>query len=392
MLDCIRGIRIAQLIECDGPGGAERVVALLSAGLVQAGCEVVAFLPAGGEGWLAEQLAPTGAAVEYCRLERPISLAFGQRLAAALRRRRIDIAHSHEFTLSCYGAWAARAAGVPHLFTMHGGRYYAARLTRRIALRTAAMVSRPVAVSRTVADALRRDLWLRTRIETIPNGVRATPAATSTLRAELRLDPEDRLLVAVGNLYPVKGHALLIEALAQIAPEHPLLHLAIAGRGDLGPALSEQARQRGIGHRVHLLGLRDDVPNVLAAADVVVHPSLSEGLPLALLEAMFAGKPIVASATGEIPVALHWGEAGVLVPPGDVRALAAGIDRLLLAPAQAALLGQAARARAESVYGVGRMLDAYAGVYHELLTRGSGPGPRAVHRDPALSGASEWAW
>jgi len=387
----ISGLRVAQLIECDGPGGAERVVALLSAGLVAAGCEVVAFLPAGGEGWLARELAPTGAAIEYFRLERPVSLGFGQRLAAALRRRRIDIAHSHEFTLACYGAWAARAVAIPHLFTMHGGRYYAGRLTRRLALRTAAAFSRPVAVSQTVAAALRHDLWLHAPVATIPNGVRSTHADHSTLRAELRLDPEDRLLLAIGNLYPVKGHALLIEALARLAPEYPLLHLAIAGRGDLASALAEQARHLGIAHRVHFLGLRDDVPNLLAAADVMVHPSLSEGLPLALLEAMFAGKAIVASATGEIPVALDWGAAGVLVPPGDVRALAAGIDRVLRAPAEATALGEAARARAQSVYSVKRMLDAYAGLYRELLSRGNGPAPRAGHRDPATSAASAWA-
>ncbi|HET9708233.1 MAG TPA: glycosyltransferase family 4 protein [Gemmatimonadales bacterium] len=345
MLEHLRGLRVAQLIECDGPGGAERVVASLSAGLVAAGCEVVAFLPAGGEGWLARELAPTGASLEYFRLDRPISLGFGQRLAAALRRLRIDIAHSHEFTLACYGAWAARAAGIPHLFTMHGGRYYAGRLTRRVALRTAAALSRPVAVSQTVAAALRRDLWLHAPIATVPNGVRCTHADHSTLRHELRLDPEDRLLLAIGNLYPVKGHALLIEALARLAPEHPLLHVAIAGRGDLAAALAEQARHLGIAHRVHFLRLRDDVPNLLAAADVMVHPSLSEGLPLALLEAMFAGKAIVASATGEIPAALNWGTAGVLVPPGDVPALAAGIDRVLRAPAEATALGQAARAR-----------------------------------------------
>ena len=391
MLEHLRGLRVAQLIECDGPGGAERVVALLSAGLVAAGCEVVAFLPAGGEGWLARELAPTGADVEYFRLDRPISLGFGQRLAAALRRRRIDIAHSHEFTLACYGAWAARAAGIPHLFTMHGGRYYAGRLTRRVALRAAAAFSRPVAVSQTVAADLRRELWLHASIATIPNGVCSAHADNSTLRPELRLDSEDRLLLAIGNLYPVKGHALLIEALALLAPEHPLLHVAIAGRGDLAAALAEQARHLGIAHRVHFLGLRDDVPNLLAAADVMVHPSLSEGLPLALLEAMFAGKAIVASATGEIPAALNWGTAGVLVPPGDVRALAAGIDRVLRAPAEGAALGQAARGRAESVYSVKRMLDAYAGLYRELLTRGSGPTPRAGHRDPAESTASAWA-
>src|SRR5205807_4507369 len=110
---------------------------------------------------------------------------------------------------------------------------------------------------------------------------------------------------------------------------HPDVHLAIAGRGDLADALSARARELGVAGRLHLLGLRSDVADVLAAADLFVLPSLSEGLPLALLEAMFAGLPIVASRVGEIPTALVDGECGVLVPPGDPAALAAAQARLL---------------------------------------------------------------
>ena len=369
----IRGARIALFIESDGPGGAERMVAQLAGELENGGCSAVAFLPADGEGWLGRELAAAGVAVEHVRLEHPFSLQLSRELAAALRRHRIDVVHSHEFTMAWCGAWAARRAGLPHLITMHGGRYYAQRFRRRLALRTAIAFSRQlVAVSDPLAAGLSRDLWVRrARIITIANGVRFTPAARSTLRAELALSDADRLAVAVGNLYPVKGHTHLLEALAQLRSTHPQLHVALAGRGKLAAALEARARDLGLGGRVHFLGLRQDVANVLAAADVFVLPSLSEGLPLALLEAMFASRPIVASDVGDVPVALAGGAAGLLVPPGDATALARAIDRLLTQPFEAQRLGSSAQARAAAEYGIERMVRRYAGLYQGMLTNGA---------------------
>jgi glycosyltransferase involved in cell wall biosynthesis len=207
----------------------------------------------------------------------------------------------------------------------------------------------------------------RSRIHTIANGVRPAVAEASTLREELRLAPTDRLLVSVGNLYPVKGHRYLIDAMALVADRHPGLHLAISGRGDLADALRTQARDRGLADRVHLLGLRSDIAAVLAAADIFVHPSVSEGLPLALLEAMFAGRPIVASDVGEISVALGRGEAGVVVDAGAPAALAVAIDRLLNDPGLSRSLGVRAQQRALDRYDISQMVRRYARAYGELL-------------------------
>jgi len=241
-----------------------------------------------------------------------------------------------------------------------------------------------VAVSQGLSAHLAHDLWLRAnRIITIPNGVRFKPAAAeSTLRAELGLAPDDRLVVAVGNLYPVKGHRYLLDAVARLAGEHPNLHVAIAGRGELAATLQEQAAALGIGERLHVLGLRPDVANVLAAADLFALPSLSEGLPLALLEAMFAARPIVASAVGDVPVALASGAVGLLVPPGDSAALAGALQRLLVQPFEAQRLGHSAQARAAAEYGIGRMVQRYAELYGRLLARWREPGSAA---DPNAS-------
>ena len=110
--------------------------------------------------------------------------------------------------------------------------------------------------------------------------------------------------------------------------------------------------------------------NVLASADIFALPSLSEGLPLALLEAMFAARPIIASAVGEVPVALEHGQAGVLVPPGDVAALADALDRLLADLAGAQALGECAARRAAATYGLERMVDSYVRLYESVTGRG----------------------
>jgi len=368
----VTGLRIAHLIESDGPGGAERVVVHLATALQAAGAWNVVFLPPNGEGWLAQELAGSGVAIDHFHLERPLSPACARSLQHALRAHRIDLAHSHEFSMAVYGAWSAWRAGIPHVITMHGGLYYAGRLRRRLALRAAVTATgRTVAVSRPLADRIGRDLWIAPgRIATIPNGVRYVRPERSTLRQELGLGEQDRLLVSVGNLYPVKGHRFLIDALGLLANRYPRLHVAISGRGELADALAARAAGHGLGNRVHLLGLRSDIAAILTAADVFVLPSLSEGLPLALLEAMFAGCPIVATDVGEVPTALAHGEAGALVEPANADALAKALDRILSDSNRTSELGRRAASRARAEYDVSHMVRRYVETYHELLGRG----------------------
>ena len=356
------------------------MLASLASELQAAGSDNIVIAPEKGEGWLARELSGTGVQVELFRLDRPFSPAFARWLSETLRRHRVTLAHSHEFTMAVYGAWAARRAGIPHIFTMHGSRYYAARWQRRIAMRLAATSSDAVvAVSHSLEQHLRRDLWLRggDQVVTVPNGARLPlpPLEESSLRDELRLTAADQLAVAVGNLYPVKGHTFLVEALSHLAGRFPRLHVAIAGRGDLASQLLARAETLQIGGRVHLLGLRSDVANVLAAADIFVLPSLSEGVPLALLEAMLAGKPIVATAVGEIPRVLDEGRAGVVVQPADATGLAEAIAGLLADPVAARRLGAAALARASQTYSLGAMIDRYVELYLTALSAAHGSNP-----------------
>jgi glycosyltransferase involved in cell wall biosynthesis len=356
------------MIESDGPGGAEQVVVHLALALHNAGAHSVVFVPADGEGWLARQLHGSGVAIEHFKVDQPVSRSCARTLVDGLRRHRIDVVHSHEFSMAVYGGWASWRAGIPHVITMHGSTYYAGRLRRRLALRAAIGTSGlTVAVSHHLAETISRDLGVaRSRVHMVPNGVRCESASTPTLRAELNLAPGDRLLACVGNLYPVKGHRYLVDAMALIRGAHPSAHLAIAGRGDLAEALLSQARELGVADRVHLLGLRSDISSILADADVFVMPSLSEGLPMALLEAMVAGRPIVATDVGEVGYALARGEAGILVPPADAIQLAAALELLLGHRSRAMELGRRAAARVRAEYDVSRMVQRYVDGYNEL--------------------------
>jgi glycosyltransferase involved in cell wall biosynthesis len=171
----------------------------------------------------------------------------------------------------------------------------------------------------------------------------------------------------VGSLYPVKGHRFLMEAFAKVMHRYPELHLVIAGSGHLHDSLDELGRTLNLGSRFHLLGLRTDIGNVLAGADIFVLPSLAEGLPLAVLEAMLASRPIIASDVGDIRPVLDSGKAGVLVNPGDPDDLARAIDRLMSNPAEAKRLAEAAALRANTEYRLERMTSRYELLYHSLL-------------------------
>ena len=140
-----------------------------------------------------------------------------------------------------------------------------------------------------------------------------------------------------------------------------------AGRGQLEAELKEQVQRLGLDKRVHFLGLRQDIPRILALLDVFVLPSLSEGLSMAILEAMIAGKPVVATQVGGNPELVLHGETGFLVPPQDSEALAASLAALLTNRQQADQFAERGKRRAEGQFSLGTMVRAYQTLYDECL-------------------------
>jgi glycosyltransferase involved in cell wall biosynthesis len=362
-------LRIALMIECDGPGGAELMMLELAKELRARGHTVLPVGLSAGTGWLGARFVAAGFEPVSFELRRPLDLAAVRELTTILRDFRADVVHSHEFTMAIYGAAAAKRANARHVITMHGGLYYAAAWRRRAALRWATRRSHAlVGVSDATASALERILGIdRSRLHVVPNGIPLRTGVRARLRTELAIAPGELLIVSVGNLYPVKGHAVLIDALAKLR-ERTGWRLAIAGRGEEEARLRAQAATAGIGDRVHLLGFRDDVTDILAAGDLFTMPSLSEGLPLALVEAMSFGLPVVVTRVGGVPEVVTDGAEGLLVPPSDAGALASALGALLADSPRRQKMGEAARTRALRDYALSTMADRY-----ERLYRGEAP-------------------
>lgn len=369
-------LRIALMLETDGPGGAETVLLQLAEELRRRGHDVMPVGPANGCGWLGGEFRARGFTPRTYVLRRALDWQCVTSLTEVLRSHGSQVVHSHEFTMAVYGAAAARRAGARHVITMHGGRYYAEAWRRRAALRWAMRRSAATtAVSGATAADLRRTLGVPDdAVRVVPNGIEMPRGRRASLRNELGVGDDELLIVAIGNLYPVKGHAVLVRALGELEQQGgaPPWRLAIAGRGEEDAPLRSLADEAGITPRVHLLGFRSDAPDILAAGDLFVMPSLSEGLPLALVEAMAMGLPIVASNVGGIPEVVARDTEAVLVPSASPPALAAAIGSLLVDPERRAALGAAAQRRAYRDFSVRTMGDAYEALYRGAVPSDAG--------------------
>ena len=301
-----------------------------------------------------------------------------------LRREGFDLVHTHTSKAGILGRVAARLAGVPHIVhTPHGQAFngYAGRaMTTLFVLLerwAATFTDRIIGLTdREIRDNLERRIGEPEQFVNIPSGIDLERFETSereagNVKASLGLSPSVRLIGSVGRLEPIKGHAYLLDAFAILAPRFPDLHLALVGDGELLPELRSRAENAGLTDRVLFLGWREDVPALLHAFDLFVFPSLSEGMGRALVEAMAAGLPVVATKAASIPEVLADGEAGYLVEPSSGASLAAGIEKVLLDRELQSRLVKAGRERARD-YSVEAMLQKIEAVYQEVLGNKNG--------------------
>jgi len=234
---------------------------------------------------------------------------------------------------------------------------------------------------------VREEGYNPSNIVVIRNGVDMTrfngAPAGDRIRRELELPPDSRLVVVVSRLTRLKGIEHFLEAAAVLKQRHPDVRFLIVGEtSPPDPSylaeLQRLATTLGVIDRVTFTGRRSDIPDVLAAAAVSVMPSLNEALSNVLLESMAAGAPVVATRVGGTPEALDDGEAGLLVPPGDVAAITAAVSRLLDDRELACRLGRAARSVIAERFSVDRMVRSTENLYSELLARKQPRRPRAA--------------
>jgi glycosyltransferase involved in cell wall biosynthesis len=355
-------------------GGAENAMFMLLESLDRAAWQPTLLLDdAPGVEPLAERAEALGVPVRRVA-PLPLGLAGARRvpaLARLLRRERPAVFHAHMSSpVACKWALAgAVLARVPAVLgTVQVGEYEPPDRAARWQLRALARgVGRYLAVSRAIADELVERLgWPAAKIEASYNAVdvdRAAVAAPPGLRERLGGSATRPLVLTPARLDAQKGHRVLLEAAAEV----PDACFLLAGEGPEREGLEAEARRLGLDDRVRFLGRREDVPQLLAAADVFALPSLYEGSSLAVLEAMAAGTPVVSSAIGGTDELVEDGRSGLLVPPGDSAALAAALRRLLADRELAEAMAARARERVDSGLRREQMAQRVTGVYDELL-------------------------
>ena len=329
-----------------------------------------------GEGMLAERSERLGVPVvrfPIRSLYGPGTMRQGMRLARFLRDQSVSVVHCHDQYSNFFSTLSARAAGVPVVITskrwLHSPFRY--RIANGIGFRASTRVlanSRSVARSLETDDRLRRD-----RVVVIPNFVDEQafecPAdeVTAAWRAELCLESGAQVIGIVASLSPIKDHAMLMRAVAALVPKWPLVRLVLVGDGTERESLRRLANELNLDGVVRFAGLRPQLPSFHFLFDVSVLSSVSEGFPNSLVEAMAAGRPIVATNVGGVPDAVRDGENGLLVPPGDPAAFAAALEQLLASPRRRQAMGAAGASRARTEFHARHVVGSLESLYDRLL-------------------------
>lgn len=300
------------------------------------------------------------------------------RLCRLMRQREADIVHTHLYHAGRYGRIAATLAGVPCVVASFHNVYRIRRVKQHVFNRILSKVThRVIAVSEAVKDHLvRYDHIAPDHITVLPNAIDLRLfGAHDRIEVRRRLDiPPDAYLVGtVGRLEPQKGHVVLLQAMQELAAACPEARLLLVGGGSQEWPLRQVAKDLGLADRITFAGERRDVPALLVAMDLFVLPSLWEGLPLVLLEAMASGLPAVATRVGGVPEVVSDGSTGILIDPERPDQLAAAIMRCRNDRNGAARMAEAARRWVEahaSIQAYARRLEA---LYLEIFQSRLGP-------------------
>ena len=372
-------IRVLKVVPTLRYGGTERQFMTLSASLDPGRFEVnlACLRPGGG---LAAEAVRHGLPVDTYDIgpfHSARTLALQARFARDIARRRIDVVHAYNFYGNVFALPPARLAGAPVvLASIRDCGPYLTPMQLRVQRLMCRAATRVVVNAGAVRDWLVADGYDPGRIVVIPNGVDLerfrAPIDRAGVRGSLGLPPHVPLVTVVSRVTRLKGLEEFICAASMLSEMHPRARFVVAGEpapGDEGylASLRRLAARLGVDDRVVFAGLRHDVPALLGASAVAVMPSLNEAMPNALLEAMAAGTPTVATRVGGTEEAMTDGATGLLVPPGDAKALGSAICRMLDEPVLATAFGNAARRRIEQRFSLERMVSDTEQLYLDLL-------------------------
>jgi glycosyltransferase involved in cell wall biosynthesis len=366
---------ICHVIHAMGVGGAEVLVDRMVRGFSAHYNCIVAVLDDIGE--IGEQLRNDGFVVEHMHRVAGIDRKCAARLDAFSKQHQVDILHAHQYTPFFQAMLSRGLAGKrPVLFTEHG-RHFPDRPSRKRSIANRLMLrsnDRLVGCGRAVRQALIDNEGLPAdRVQVIYNGVdldalAAAPSdARATIRSEFGMGADDFVAVLVARLHQLKDHQTALRAVELARKTIPELRLLLAGDGEERPFIEQTIRDSQLEDGVTLAGSRSDVASLLAASDAFLMTSISEGIPLTIIEAMAAGLPVVSTAVGGIPEMIEHGTTGLLAQAGDHQALADALIQLHRNPDQRSQIAEAGRQRARQQFSLNAMLDGYRQLYEEML-------------------------
>jgi glycosyltransferase involved in cell wall biosynthesis len=350
-----------------GFSGGEVQVFLLMEGLRRRGHKSVLVCPPESRS-LAEAQARGFDAVAV-RLANELDVVSVARLRKELTTLRPDLVHLHTGRATWLGGLAARWAEIPSITTRRMDRDVKRNWRTRLVY--GQLVERAVAISPAVEACMHNGGVPREKTSTIHSAVDPEALAPKSSRADVRralgADGAELVFLAAASLVPRKGLDVLVDALALLQGRGLTPRVWIAGDGPARAALEERTRSAGLDGRVTFLGARSDVPDLIAAADVFVHPAHREGLGIAALEAMALARPVVASRVGGLAESVVDGRTGLLVPPGDARALAEALERVSKDDALRSALGSAGPSRVAEGFLADQMVEQYERLYRDVL-------------------------
>jgi glycosyltransferase involved in cell wall biosynthesis len=330
------------------------------------------------EGKLADELRKLSLTLVVVSEKRLSPVAIAYRLAKIFLQLRPDVVHTHKYKDSILATIVARCVRVPHVVRVVHGMPEPFKGIRNWKMTiytlvdrfvTSLFIDRVIAVSSDIENVLSQ-IYGADRVVCIHNGIDLEAAHATVERQEKRkqwsIDEEAVVVGTVGRLVPVKGHTMLLEAMRMVRHSNQNLTLLLVGDGPLRGYLEAEAKRMGLERAVIFAGHQEQSYDFINIMDIFVLPSLHEGIPMVLLEALALERPIIASRVGGIPEVMSHGLSGMLVPPANAGELAAGLLEMIEDRAKARAFGVAGRNQVEQEFNAGIMANRTAAMYRSL--------------------------
>jgi glycosyltransferase involved in cell wall biosynthesis len=366
-------MNILYLIESSEPGGAENLVVSLANGFRKRGHGCIIGLLE--DGWLNDQLKANNFETLMLQQNHSYDFSFIRELYGVVRKYNIGLIHAHEFTMNTYGAFIGALLRLPVITTIHGQNYYWVKLRRRIAYRLVSRLSKMVAVSESLKSFLSDRVGIeKHRIIILHNGIEVEkysmglhPKHSSAIKEVLSISDHQQVVGTVGMMVPVKDHLTLLDAAQKVLRCCPDTIFLAIGDGPLRERLTDHAKSLGIEKNIRFTGFKTCIAELLQIMDVYVCTSISEGLSLSILEAMAAGKPVIATNVGGNPEIIAHGDNGFLVPAKSAAELSAGLIMMLRDKQLAKRLGVKGQQNVQEKFSREEMINKYQRLYDDAL-------------------------